>query len=511
MKIHILSLRSTLSIERLEHRQLLTNFPTFVADLDGDTDLDIVSQSGLYTNVDRQGTFVKHEFNGTSSMATGDFDQDGDIDFATNKPSWFENTGNGFEEHDFTIPYLFQTPRVETVDYGNDGDEDLVFYSDQGNSIRVEVAENKDGDFQFIEAFLIPGERGFQRFSDIGDLDDDGDLDFLHVRSSGDHNEHFEAYSIDLKTNSESILYEHTATLDQRNLLTRSTYPIRVFTEDVNGDGRNDLLTEWYRGDSSGLEEMEIRWQAKTDNGFALSQRVMFSGNYNMLIDMIDIDFDGTNDVLYGGVDVGTTGWLQNTGNDFIEGNAIAAFATAAGDLNEDGTIDYVSCVSEDQTCHWIDGSDGSIHLPIQAGTALARIDLLQAEIRDQVASLRDPSLDYDLNGIVDTTDVEYLITSVIGTTFGDSNLDLTFDSGDLVAVFAAGQYEDGIPENSTWATGDWNGDAEFDTGDLVFAFQRGSYVKSANHSQLAAALDSNVVDDYFANEDKSFNKRIRR
>ena len=54
----------------------------------------------------------------------------------------------------------------------------------------------------------------------------------------------------------------------------------------------------------------------------------------------------------------------------------------------------------------------------------------------------------------------------------GDANLDGVFDSSDLVAVFIVGQYEDNVPQNSSWATGDWNCDQEFTTSDLVAAFQ---------------------------------------
>ena len=36
----------------------------------------------------------------------------------------------------------------------------------------------------------------------------------------------------------------------------------------------------------------------------------------------------------------------------------------------------------------------------------------------------------------------------------GDSNLDGEFNSADLVTVFAAAEYEDGLEANSTWATG---------------------------------------------------------
>jgi hypothetical protein len=61
-------------------------------------------------------------------------------------------------------------------------------------------------------------------------------------------------------------------------------------------------------------------------------------------------------------------------------------------------------------------------------------------------------------------------------TWIGDTNLDLEFDSSDLVQVLRAGLYDDLIPGNATWATGDWNGDTEFDSGDLVAAFQEGGY-----------------------------------
>ena len=53
----------------------------------------------------------------------------------------------------------------------------------------------------------------------------------------------------------------------------------------------------------------------------------------------------------------------------------------------------------------------------------------------------------------------------------GDANLDGFFNSTDFVNIFAAAQYEDGIPGNSTWETGDWNGDSEFTSSDFVVAF----------------------------------------
>ena len=73
----------------------------------------------------------------------------------------------------------------------------------------------------------------------------------------------------------------------------------------------------------------------------------------------------------------------------------------------------------------------------------------------------------------------------------GDANGDGRFDSADIVAVFAAGEYEDQTPGNSTFDEGDWNGDGDFDSLDIVFAFQAGTYVPTA-----VRAVRSSIVQD---------------
>ena len=61
---------------------------------------------------------------------------------------------------------------------------------------------------------------------------------------------------------------------------------------------------------------------------------------------------------------------------------------------------------------------------------------------------------------------------NVVLTLPGDSDFDGQFTTRDLIKIFSAGEYEDGIPRNSTWAEGDWNGDGDFDSSDLVEAFK---------------------------------------
>ena len=100
-------------------------------------------------------------------------------------------------------------------------------------------------------------------------------------------------------------------------------------------------------------------------------------------------------------------------------------------------------------------------------------IALLAEAIRQ---SLGDLAFDVDRSGVVDDLDLRRLVESELNTYFGDANLDGEFNSGDLVTVFKAGEYEDDIAQNSNWATGDWNGDADFGTSDLILAFQAGGF-----------------------------------
>ena len=88
------------------------------------------------------------------------------------------------------------------------------------------------------------------------------------------------------------------------------------------------------------------------------------------------------------------------------------------------------------------------------------------------------PTFDLNRDGVLDRRDRSIWVEDLRWTYFGDTNLDGVFDSEDLVMVMQAGEYEDGLIGNSSWATGDWNGDLEFSSADFVRALQSGSYEK---------------------------------
>lgn len=112
-----------------------------------------------------------------------------------------------------------------------------------------------------------------------------------------------------------------------------------------------------------------------------------------------------------------------------------------------------------------------------------------------------------DLNGDgrTDKDDLDILIHDILGTHYGDANLDGRFNSGDLVQVFAASKYETGAAAN--WAEGDWNCDGVFDSGDLVASFVDGGYTSNSRASHFAAAVDELFADQ--RNERDSKDSRL--
>ncbi len=74
------------------------------------------------------------------------------------------------------------------------------------------------------------------------------------------------------------------------------------------------------------------------------------------------------------------------------------------------------------------------------------------------------------------TTGFEVWVAGANARLVGDANGDGRFDSSDLILVFQAGEYEDGVADNSAFEEGDWNGDRDFDASDLLLAFQSGVY-----------------------------------
>ncbi len=206
--------------------------------------------------------------------------------------------------------------------------------------------------------------------------------------------------------------------------------------------------------------------------------------------------------------------WYENDDGTFGPKRAVAEIAATfvrLADLNSDGRIGLQSAIFDSTTVY------------NQWTVFPNSFDPVMAELTFEMS----PSGDFDANGSLEAADLD-LMTRVYGvdssslhwldemfdvnrdlvvdeqrrntwirklknTWFGDANLDGEFNSGDLVTVFQAGEYEDAVVNNSGWAEGDWNGDGDFTSGNLVAAFQEGGYEKGRRPALAAVPEPSGI------------------
>ncbi|WP_420570978.1 T9SS type A sorting domain-containing protein [Kordia sp.] len=170
-----------------------------VSDIDGDGDLDVVYESYCCNafqwreNVDGQGNFdlggyipSSYIYN-SSAGDIEDIDGDGDMDIiSTNSSSidgiiWSENTdglGNFNAEH--VVTAQTESYYLKVVDLDNDGDMDVLSFSDLSSNNKMVWYENTDGLGTFGPEQIIVNNVNYINI-DVNDIDGDGDMDILYT------------------------------------------------------------------------------------------------------------------------------------------------------------------------------------------------------------------------------------------------------------------------------------------------------------------------------------------
>ncbi len=456
-----------------------------------------------------------------------DFDDDGDLDILMtvyldpeDRDSkiivWYENTdghGDYGERHAISAmeddhPYV---PYAGDLD--NDGDEDVITRMYRGvGDVRIVWYENMDGNGDFGPQREITNDpRGAPRNLVVVDIDHDGDLDVLYdLKDSQD----------DL---TEIVLRENTDGRGSfgppQTIIEYIGANCRPAADDLDGDGDVDVVVaRTSQGPDQWSPSDYLAWFENTDGAGDLgSEHTIYDvGEGNFLaafgvevIQAHDLDGDGDLDVLASyqdsNFDQHNVYWYENRDGRgtfgrqrLITTDAPLAGSLDAADLDKDGDLDVLSASRYDGKIAWYENVNG-------------RGTFGPQQIIQTGARLTNPSVyaaDFDGDGDLDVLSVFegvrlsdrpsgeadgfFWHENLLPRIPGDANRDGFFDTADLVQVLQAGEYEDGIEDNSTWTEGDWDGDFDFGTSDLVLALQTGLYeVKSElNASQIAAAVD---------------------
>ena len=279
-------------------------------DIDGDGQVDIVSGGGRAIQWYQAPDWTVHPVEKNSSAGGNgglvfDVDRDGDLDIVAAlylaELVWWENPGSGsavtlpWNRHniDATNPQGFNHD-LDFGDIDGDGDGEVVaLYVDKGGVVWYDIPQNPAQDTWSPTTILASIDDPYVGLA-IGDMDSDGDLDVL----------------------ASNKWYERPSNPASPNWTGRIviTDPVQnVFTYDVNGDGRLDVVA------AEGFEHPNgrILWaEAPADPKMqAWTEHILaddLDGPENIWAG--DLDTDGNTEIVT--AEMGTsTGWNDNDSN----------------------------------------------------------------------------------------------------------------------------------------------------------------------------------------------------
>lgn len=222
-------------------------------DIDNDGDLDVANYGQTFLN-DGAGHFTQIFYTGAFShfIIPGDFDNDGDVDIVGS-----ENIGTGSDGEDIIINYLYlndgqgryptkiAAPSAQNAaDLDEDGDLDLIHWRSSTISIHL-----NDGQGHFSLGKQLPLQNRYLSHLNIADCDGDGRVDLLAGVADG--------YSgqLLLMRNEGNLNFTTVGSTDREPII-KASQSLGDFNTDImadfNGDGRIDLVASLAEKRSNG-------------------------------------------------------------------------------------------------------------------------------------------------------------------------------------------------------------------------------------------------------------------
>jgi hypothetical protein len=378
-------------------------FNVVVGDVDGDRDLDLLTvnaneQGSVSVRLnDGKGNFSAPATNAEPtvgaypmSIAVGDVDGDGDLDFLTANNhnatvSVRLNDGRG----NFSAPATNAEPSVKfnpiSVTLGDvDGDGDLDFLTaNNDNTVSVRL-NNGRGSFSAPTTNPDPQVGEYPYSVVLGDVDGDGDLDFLTA------NNH--SATVSMRLNNGRGNFSTPATNAEPSV---ADYAWNITLGDVDGDRDLDFLTANNNGTVSvRLNDGHGSFAAPTTN---VDPAV--AGRFPQSVALGDVDSDGDLDFLSANNNLGggTVSVRLNDGRGNFSVPAtnpnpsVGDFlprSVAVGDLDGDGDLDLLTANLTARGTVSVRLNQPTLALPVRAGASARGLTLFPNPTRGSMTVL---------------------------------------------------------------------------------------------------------------------------
>jgi hypothetical protein len=299
----------------------------FIADIDGDSDSDILATNyrdngGVYYfesvagAIDSDPVIINSDFYGAKSVKAYDFDKDGDQDLVY-ASSWHNEVVFEKQLSSSTTKITLSTEvwgvnNLILIDYNRDSWMDIMAVAENSGEL-IYFENSKNGQFKSKETIFE--EEGYLRDATITDYDADGDLDILAATSGS-----FGRAGL--------MLYERVSGSLERQVIDNTSmlfkYPIEAFpkniiSSDFDNDGDLDLFVEFSNSNAAFYEKSSsgVFLDPKLVHGFTYNQSVI--GSY----ELSDYDNDGDDDLW----------WVSSP-------FGISIFENTCSDIDSDGICD---------------------------------------------------------------------------------------------------------------------------------------------------------------------------